>query len=237
MRELGAAVLAERNLTVDGSTEPIDVAEMTASGFRIARVQPVLGRTLVDDDERRPDFPWPIRSGRRCVLSRRTQIRMPGCFHVFGRLAQGVSVDEAQAELTTVGQRMAAAAADTHAFLRPEIVPYSHLVLDPRNFSLALALANVFLVMLVVAIAADVALLMFARAASREVEIGVRSALGASRGRIVAQLFVEAVALSSISVAAGLVGTRYALSSFLRTVEADSGTACSLQSSSGSFRR
>jgi hypothetical protein len=52
LQELGAAALVERNLTVDGSTEPIGVAEMTASGFHIARVPPMLGRTLVEDDER-----------------------------------------------------------------------------------------------------------------------------------------------------------------------------------------
>jgi ABC-type antimicrobial peptide transport system permease subunit len=67
---------------------------------------------------------------------------------------------------------------------------------------------------------------MFARAASREREIGVRYALGAGRGRIVTQLFAEGLALSGVSVILGLVIARYALGSLLRTVEADSAARC-----------
>jgi putative ABC transport system permease protein len=269
IHDLGGVALVERNLTVDGNTEPIGVAEMTASGFRTARVPPVFGRTLVDDDEL-PGAPpvavighslWQRRFlGDPRIVGRSVRLGteqttivgvMPQAFAfpaalqmwtplrrgarsstadapsllVFGRLAPGVSRDEAQAELTTVGQRKAADAPDTHAFLRPEVVPYAHLIFDPRDFGIVLALANIFLIVLIVVISADVALLMFARAASREVEIGVRSALGASRSRIVGQLFVEAVALASVSVIVGLAGARYALGSLLRTLEADSGAA------------
>lgn len=266
MQELGAVVLAERNLTVDGSTEPISVAEMTASGFRIARVPPMLGRTLVDDDERPGATPvtvighalWQRRFasdprivGRTVRLGREQTtivgvmpeafefpiahqmwtplhlraVRTPdaGMLHVFGRLASGGTITEAQAELTTIGQRMAADFPDTHGSLRTQVVPYAHLTLDPRNFSVGLALANIFMVMLVLVSSANVALLMFARAASRETEIGVRNALGASRGRIVAQLFVEALALAGVSVVLGLVVVRYAIGSLLRTLEADNG--------------
>jgi len=51
MEDLGAVALVQRNLAVNGNVEPIDVAEMTASGFRIARVPPLRGRTLVEGDE------------------------------------------------------------------------------------------------------------------------------------------------------------------------------------------
>jgi hypothetical protein len=49
--DLGAVNLVERNLAVDGIVEPIPVAEMTASGFRVARVQPQLGRVVLEADE------------------------------------------------------------------------------------------------------------------------------------------------------------------------------------------
>jgi putative ABC transport system permease protein len=79
--------------------------------------------------------------------------------------------------------------------------------------------------MLVIVVAANVALLMFARAAGREREISVRYALGAGRRRIVAQLFAEGVALSSVSAILGLVAARYALRWLLHMREANAGGA------------
>lgn len=267
LEDLGAFALVERNLIVNGDVEPVRVAAMTASGFRIARVPPLLGRTLVETDEL-PNAPpvavighslWQrrflgdpgivgrsVRFGieqttivgvmpetfgfpvahqvwtplRRQTLSNATDA---AALQVFGRLARGAAIENAQAELTTVGLRMAADAPDTHRFLQPQVVPYAHLISDPRSAQLPLALANIFLIMLVVLIAANVALLMFARAAARESEIAVRNALGASRGRIVAQLFVEAVVLSGLSIIVGLAAARFALGSYWRMREADSG--------------
>ena len=269
VEDLGAVALLERNLTVNGNTEPIGVAEMTASGFQIARVAPLLGRTLVAGDES-PSAPpvavighslWQRRFlGDPRILGRTVRLGveqttivgvMPERFgfpvnhelwipfrratiggaqdarplHVFGRLATGVTRDSAQTELTTIGRRMAADDPDTHELLLLQAVPYAHLFADPRNYQVGLNLANVFLIGLVLVVAANVALLMFARAASRESEIVVRSALGASRGRIVAQLFVEAVVLSGLSAIVGLAGARFAIGSLLRSREADSGAA------------
>jgi len=263
--DLGAVALTEQNLTVNGDVEPLAVAEMTASGFRVARIPPLLGRTLVQGDEAAGAAPvavighslWQRRFlGDLGVVGRSVRLGaepttivgvMPENFGfpvahqvwtplrlgrstalmVFGRLAPGVTRSEAQAELTTVGRRSAADAPDTHAFLQPEVIPYSNLIFDPRNFEVALGLtlANIFLITLVIVVSANVALLMFARAASREREIGVRYALGAGRSRIVTQLFAEGLVLSGLSVILGLVIARYALGSLLRTVEADSGRA------------
>src|SRR5690606_24439953 len=58
---------------------------------------------------------------------------------------------------------------------------------------------------------ANVAALMFARTALRESEIVVRHALGASRVRVMGQLFTEALVLTSVSAIIGLIGARAAI--------------------------
>jgi cell division protein FtsX len=65
-------------------------------------------------------------------------------------------------------------------------------------------LFRLFLSLLLVAVAVNVAILVYARMATRIGEIAVRTALGASRARVVTQLFAEALVLSTISAAAGL---------------------------------
>jgi putative ABC transport system permease protein len=142
---------------------------------------------------------------------------------VFGRLARDAARAQAQAELNVVGDRIARDSPETHVQLRPQLVPFSWLTFDPGGIQIALALGNTFLVMLLVLVSANVALLMFARAATRETEIAVRSALGARRARIVLQLFVEALVLACLAVVVGLVAARVVLGSLLATLEADSG--------------
>ena len=123
---------------------------------------------------------------------------------VFGRLADGASYEEAQAELDVIGRRMAAQFAQTHEHLKPRVISY---VADdnPSPDTLAMTVAsNVMVVALLVLVCGNVALLLFARAATRETELTVRSALGASRGRLVMQLFAEALVLGALAAAVGL---------------------------------
>jgi hypothetical protein len=112
---------------------------------------------------------------------------------VFGRLAPGATLESAQAELTAIGRRAATERPDTHEHLQPQVSPYAKLFWAATGEGLAIFLSiELFAVMLLVLVCGNVALLLFARAATREKELIVRSALGASRGRIVAQLFAEA---------------------------------------------
>ncbi|MFL5579003.1 MAG: ABC transporter permease [Gemmatimonadaceae bacterium] len=131
---------------------------------------------------------------------------------VFGRLAPGATMETAQAELTAVGRRAAAESPATHARLEPRVEPYtaSNGFQAAGTFPLLMSV-NFFAVMLLVLICGNVALLLFARAATRESEIIVRTALGASRGRIVAQLFAEALVLGGVATVVGLAAAGYAL--------------------------
>ncbi|HEY0969564.1 MAG TPA: ABC transporter permease [Gemmatimonadales bacterium] len=270
VEELGAYRLAERNLiTSEGESRPVEVAEISASAFRVARARPLLGRALGDADER-PGAPavavighdlWQARFGgdpnvvgRVVQLGRRPTTVvgvMPEGFafpvaqslwvplrlspldyprgegpalHLFARLAPGATLEEAQAELTTWGRRAATDFPGTHQHLRPRVMPYAQSIALVDGSELFLTRASYgFFIMLVVLICGNVALLLFARAATREGELVVRSALGASRGRIVGQLFAEALVLGGVAAAVGLGAANIGVRLLVRAIEMHSG--------------
>ena len=126
--------------------------------------------------------------------------------NVFGRLAPGATLESAQAELTAIGERRRA----TH---RPRTntcgrawcrTPYAYNDMDDPENALVLQAMQVAIVLLLVVVCVNVAILVYARTATRQGEIAVRGALGASRRRIVAQLFVEALMLAGVAAAAGV---------------------------------
>jgi len=130
---------------------------------------------------------------------------------VFGRLANGMSLESAQAELTTIGKRLAVEHPATHAQIQPYVTPYTQLGVNNTDMLAIKGVSYFFVVVLMVVVCSTVALLLFARAASRESELLVRSALGASRRRIVTQLFAEALVLASVAAVVGLALAQFAL--------------------------
>jgi putative ABC transport system permease protein len=133
----------------------------------------------------------------------------------FGRLAPGASMKEAQAELDLIGARLAATYPETHKNLRPRVTSFAKPLtvggqaLIIRN---VLYLVNgVFLALLAI-MCTNVATLVFARTATRNWEISVRNALGASRGRIISQLFIEALVLAGGAAVLGLIVARIVMS-------------------------
>jgi predicted permease len=126
--------------------------------------------------------------------------------NVFGRLAPGATLESAQAELTAIGRGLAAASPATHEHLRPMVMAYAHAFseIEDSEDALAVYAVEIAIVLLLVLICVNVAILVYARTATRQGEIAVRGALGASRRRIVAQLFVEALMLAGVSAAIGI---------------------------------
>lgn len=132
---------------------------------------------------------------------------------IFGRLALGASMDDARAELRVIGARMTASSPRTHEHLRPQVITYGKILAEGegRFFTGLLYVVNgIFLVLLTI-MCTNVATLVFARTATRSWEITVRSALGASRGRIIGQLFSEALVLASVGTIVGLLLSRVAI--------------------------
>lgn len=129
----------------------------------------------------------------------------------FGRLANGISLDNAQAELASIVARLAVDHPAMYAQIKPYVMPYAQLGVNNTDMLAMMGLSYFFVVALMVVVCSTVALLMFARAASRESELLVRSALGASRRRIVTQLFAEALVLAGVAAVVGLAAAQFAL--------------------------
>ena len=138
---------------------------------------------------------------------------------IFGRLAPGKAIDDARNELAVIGGRIASIHPETHKHLRPRVTTYAKPLAESgesRIIMRILYVVNGIFLMLLTVICANVATLVFARTATRSWELTVRTALGASRGRIISQLFIEALVLSSIAAVVGLglakLAMRYGLS-------------------------
>jgi putative ABC transport system permease protein len=123
---------------------------------------------------------------------------------VFGRLADGASWQDAAAELEVVSERLAADQPTTHAQLRTRVRAFAGRTPgDPlRLEDLAV---HAIVLLLLGAVSANVATLIFARTAMRESEMVVRHALGASRARVIAQIVTEGLVLALAAAVLGLV--------------------------------
>src|SRR3954453_20251384 len=123
---------------------------------------------------------------------------------VFGRLADGASWQDAAAELDVVSARLAADQPATHAQLRTRVRAFAGRTPgDPlRLEDLAV---HAIVLLLLGAVSANVATLIFARTAMREPEMVVRHALGASRARMIAQIVTEGLVLTLAAAVLGLV--------------------------------
>jgi putative ABC transport system permease protein len=230
---------------------------MSASGFGVVRVRPLLGRYLAKDDERAGaqsvvvigQDVWRNRfASDPAILGRTIQLGavphlivgvMPEGFAfpvnhhfwvplrkgvappepltgpaigVFGRLAQGATLAGARAEVAAFGPRAALAFPAIYATLQPQVAPYPLTILRVHDDDMAGIVAMQGLVVsLLVLVCLNVAILVYTRTAMRQAEIGLRTALGASRGRIVAQLFLEALVLSVLAALAGVGLAAFAL--------------------------
>jgi len=123
---------------------------------------------------------------------------------IWARLRPGITPAEANAELTVLSAQHAAAWPATHASLVARVQPATSAEINDPEERTLLASMNGVIALIVLLVSGNVALLMFARAATRESEIIVRTALGASRRRLVGQFIAEAVVLNTIAAVVGL---------------------------------
>jgi predicted permease len=135
---------------------------------------------------------------------------------VVGRLAPGVSIAQANADLAGIASQLAAQYPEnknTTAMVQPFMQAFLGGRAVAALTTMLVAVLGVFIIACV-----NVTNLQLARAAERSREIGVRTALGASRYRIVRQMLVEGLMLSSIGAVIGLVIAQAGTVLFMRAI-------------------
>jgi predicted permease len=248
---LGAVSLTEVNVVSgDGWSDGESAALMTATVFTVARVQPIMGRTLLAADEvpGAADVAvvsysfWRRRLGAADnVVGTTLRIAgvpttivgvMPEGFampsvqqlwlplrvryvddanglgpgvRIYGRLADGVSMAQARAELKAV--RLPTTSAARPNAIQADAVAFSAIEIPEPEGVLAwiLAIAQVVPVIVLLIACGNAAILILARTATRWNEVAIRTVLGASRARIMGQIFVETLLLSLIATGIGLI--------------------------------
>ncbi len=263
--DVGVFQTIRRNIIgEDGSVELVAVAEISAAGFRVARVPPLIGRGIVDADQAPGAAAvivighdvWQRRfAGDRDVIGRELRLGkdvhtvvgvMPDGFQfpfnfrywvplrleaggmlrntgpegvVFGRLAPGATIAQAHAEVSALGilrpavrdgqrERGSVDGPPSSETTGARVVPYTFAFtgdLERGQLGVLWSVSSLVLVLLLLPPCANIAILNYARTVTRQQEFAARHALGGSRARIVWQLFIESLVLTTMAAGVALL--------------------------------
>ena len=239
----GGAALAEQG----GEPERVPRVGVTARFFEVLGVQPMLGRSLLAEDDQPNTATVAILSeglwkrrfgsdrnivGRSITINTRpvtvvgvmprgfefpenTQIWTPSAinpaeeprdnraYSAIGRLKPGVELEQAQSQISAINAHSAKAFPETNKGWDAHLARLHERLVRSVRPSLLLLSGAVGCVLLIAC--ANVANLLLARASARQKEIAIRTAMGASRGRVLRQMLTESVLLSTIGGAVGLL--------------------------------
>ena len=248
----------------DAAPERYEGAFMTASSFRLLRVDAALGRTF-EQGEDGPGAPASVILGHAIwrdrfrgdpeIVGKTVRVNgepmlvlgvMPEGFRfpydqdlwmplrwaadlpsrdagetleVYGRLAPGITADQAQVEMSSIAKRLAEAYPETNEGVGAVVKPYTEEFVGEEAIALLYVMLGAVLGVLLIA-CANVANLLLARTALRSREVAVRSALGAGRLRVILGVLGEAALLAAAGALLGIGLAAIGLELFDRAIQA-----------------
>jgi predicted permease len=187
----GSAAAIGRNIRVNGVD--LAIVGVTPPGFKGTVMRLVF------------DFWLPATMSPSLLAgSRDLQDRAMRGYTVSGRLAPGVSREQAQSDVDVAMRQLAQAYPQTNRNVQGELLPFWNTPRGPQRLMAAsLVILQIIMLLLLLAVCGNTANLVLARASSRQREVSIRLALGASRWHIAKLLLTENLLLALLGAAVG----------------------------------